>query len=117
MSIFVVFKKTGLLTFKTFTIMDILLQFLNMRKQKQQFIKITDVPCNSLYQSVYYAFEVNMADRALDFTDCLKRTYNSDFLFVGIIDAEYCKRAVLATVPYDDFCHLTCGPGGASGIA
>ena len=117
MSIFVVLKKTGLLTFKTFTIMDILLQYLNIRKQKQQFIKIVDVPCNSVYQSIHYTFGINMDDRALFLVDCLERSNRTNYMFVGIIDAKYCNRAVLATLTYSDFCQLTSGPGEASGIA
>ena len=97
--------------------MDILLQYLNIRKQKQQFIKITEIPCNSVYQSIHYTFRINMDDRALDLIDYLRRTFESDYMLVGIIDAQYCKRAVLATLSYTDFCQLTCGPGEASGIA
>lgn len=97
--------------------MDILLQYLNERKQKQQFIKVTDVPCNSVYQSIHYTFGINMADRALYLIDVLERTHRSDYLFVGIIDAKYCKRVVLSTLSYADFRQLTCGPGEASGIA
>lgn len=97
--------------------MDILLQYLNIRKQKQQFIKITDVPCNSLYQAIHYTFGINMDDRGLDFIGCLEKTYRFNYMFVGVIDAKYCNRAVLATVPYSDFCQVTSGPGEASGIA
>ena len=116
MSIFVVLKKTGLLTSKTFTIMDILLQYLNIRKQKQQFVKIEDVPCNSVYQSIDNAFDVNMNDRALVFVEYLERIYRSNFMLAGIIDAKYCNRSVLTMLSYADFCRLTGGPGEASGI-
>lgn len=115
MSIFVVFKKTGLLTSKTFTIMDILLQYLNIRKQRQQYIKVADVPCNSVYQSIHSVFKVGVHDKAMGFINCLRRTYKSEYMFVGIIDAQYCNRAVLTTLPYADFCRLACGPGEASG--
>ena len=97
--------------------MDILLQYLNIRQQKQQFIKIEDIPCNSVYQSIHHTFGINMDDRALDLIDYLRRTYKSDYMFVGVIDAQYCNRAVLTTLSYADFCQLTCGPGEASGIA
>lgn len=96
--------------------MDILLQYLNERKQKQEFVKITGVPCNSVYQSVHHSFGIYMDDRALDFIDSLKRTYKSDYLFVGILDARYCKRATLATLSYADFYQLTCGLGETSSI-
>lgn len=96
--------------------MDILLQYLNIRKQKQEFIKIMDIPCNSVYQSISQAFEVNMADRALDFIDYMERNYRSNYLLTGIIDAKYCNRKTLAEFSYVDFRQLTCGPGETSGI-
>lgn len=96
--------------------MDILLQYLNIKKQRQEFIKVLDVPCNSTYQSVYQAFGINMADRALDFIGYMERTYNSNYLFVGIIDAQYCNRTARAVFSYVDFRQLTCGPGETSGI-
>lgn len=97
--------------------MDILLQYLNIKKQKQEYIKVIGVPCNSIYQSVYQAFGINMADRGLDFVDYMGQTYNSVFMFVGIIDAQYCNRTTRAVFPYVDFCQLTCGLGGASSNA
>ena len=97
--------------------MDILLQYLNVKKQKQEFIKVLDVPCNSVYQSVHQPFGISMADRALDFVDYMERTYNSNYLLVGIIDAQYCHRATRAIFSYVDFRQLTCGPGETSGIA
>lgn len=97
--------------------MDILLQYLNIRKQKQEFVKITDVPCNSVYQSISQAFEVNMAYRALDFIDYMERNYSSNYLLTGIIDAKYCNRKERAEFSYVDFRQLTCGPGETSGIA
>lgn len=97
--------------------MDILLQYLNIKKQKQEYIKVIDVPCNSIYQSVYQAFGINMADRGLDFTNYMGQAYRSNFMFVGIIDAQYCNRTVRAVFPYVDFCQLTCGLGGASSNA
>lgn len=96
--------------------MDILLQYLNIRKQRQEFIKVIDVPCNSVYQSINQTFNVNMADRALDFRDYMERTYKSNYLLTGIIDAKYCNRKELAEFSYVDFRQLTCGPGETSGI-
>lgn len=87
--------------------MDILLQYLNIRKQKQEYVTVVDVPCNT----VYHALGLEMADRAVSFLDYMQQTYQSAYLFVGIIDAEYCHRASRAVFSYTDFCQLTCGPG------
>ena len=96
--------------------MDILLQYLNIRRQKQEFIKIKDIPCNSVYQSISHTFEVNMADRALDFTDYMERNYSSNYLLTGIIGAKYCCRKCRAEFSYVDFRQLTCGLGETSSI-
>ena len=87
--------------------MDILLQYLNIRKQKQECMKVTDLPCNT----VYHALGLDMADRAVSFVDYMQQTYRSTYLFVGIIDAEYCHRVFRAEFPYTDFCQLTSGLG------
>ena len=87
--------------------MDILFQYLNIRKQKQEYIKVVDVPCNTTCQ----ALDSGMADRAVSFVGYMQHTYQSTYLFVGIIDAEYCNRASRAVFSYADFCQLTSGPG------
>lgn len=87
--------------------MDILLQYLNIKKNKQEYIKVVDLPCNTVYQ----ALELETADRAVSFVDYMQQTYQSTYLFVGIIDAEYCKRTFRAVFSYTDFCQLTSGPG------
>lgn len=87
--------------------MDILLQYLNIRKQKQEYIKVTGIPCHT----VYHALGLDMADRAVSFVDYMQQTYQSTYLFVGIIDAEYCHRVSRAVFSYTDFCQLTSGPG------
>lgn len=87
--------------------MDILFQYLNIRKQKQEYIKVVGIPCNTTYQ----ALDLKMADRAVAFVDYMQQTYLSTYLFVGIIDAEYCNRTSRAVFSYTDFCQLTCGPG------
>lgn len=92
--------------------MDILLQYLNIKKRKQEYIKVLTVPCNTTYQ----ALELEMADKAVSFVNYMQQTYRSTYLFVGIIDAEYCNRTSRAVFSYTDFCQLTCGPGEASGI-
>lgn len=93
--------------------MDILLQYLNVRKQKQEYIKVLGLPCSTVYQ----ALQLKMADRAVSFMDYMQQTYQSTYLFVGIIDAEYCHRASRAVFSYADFCQLTCGLGETSSIA
>lgn len=87
--------------------MDILLQYLNIKKNKQEYVKILGLPCNTTYQ----ALELEMADRAVSFVDYMQQTYQSTYLFVGIIDAQYCKRTSRAVFSYADFCQLTCGLG------
>ena len=92
--------------------MDILLQYLNIRRQKQEYIKVVDIPCNTTYQ----ALGLEIADRAVSFVDYMQPTYRSTYLFVGIIDAEYCNRASREVFSYTDFCQLTRGLGEASSI-
>lgn len=92
--------------------MDILLQYLNIRKHIQEYIKVVNVPCNTVYQ----ALELEMSDRAVSFVDYIQQTYQSTYLFVGIIDAEYCNRTARAVFSYTDFCRLTCGLGETSSI-
>lgn len=96
--------------------MDILLQYLNITKQKQAYIKVVDVPCNTIHQSLNPALEIGMADRALKLVGFMEQCYRANFLFVGIINAQYCNRVALSAFSYVDFCQLTCGPGEASGI-
>ena len=93
--------------------MDILLQYLNIKKNKQEYIKVINLPCSLVCQ----ALELKMADRALLFIDYMQQTYRSTYLFVGIVDAEYCKRTPRAVFSYTDFCQLTCGLGETSSIA
>lgn len=87
--------------------MDILLQYLNIKKRKQEYIKILDIPCNTTYQ----ALELGIAHGAESFIDFMQKMYQSAYLFVGVIDAEYCNRISRATYSYTDFCQLACGPG------
>ena len=88
-------------------IMDILLQYLNIKKQRQEYVKIVDIPCSTVYQ----ALELDIADRAVSFVDYMQQAYRSTYLFVGIIDAEYCNRTSRSVFSYTDFCRLTSGPG------
>lgn len=96
--------------------MDILLQYLNIRSQKQDFVKITDVPCYSIFQSTCPSFNMNVPYQALKLMDTLERLFGSNFMLTGIIDAKYCHRKICVKYSYADFCQLTCGPGEASGI-
>lgn len=92
--------------------MDILFQYLNIKRHKQEFIKVVDVPCSTVYQ----ALGLEMADRGVSFIDYMQQTYQSTYMFVGIIDAEYCNRTARAVFSYTDFCQLTCGLGETSSI-
>lgn len=92
--------------------MDILFQYLNIRKHKQEYIKVVDVPCNT----IYHALKLDTVDRAVSFVDYMQQVYLSTYLFVGIIDAEYCNRTSRAVFSYTDFCRLTCGLGETSSI-
>lgn len=93
--------------------MDILLQFLNIRKQKQAFVKVTELDCNTVYQAINIE---RMDDRAIAFIDHLDHAFNSSFLFVGLIDAQYCNRKTLMELSYSDFCRITRGLGETSSI-
>lgn len=66
--------------------------------------------------TVYQALGLEMSDRAVSFVDYMQQTYRSTYLFVGIIDAEYCNRTARAVFSYTDFCRLTCGLGETSSI-
>lgn len=92
--------------------MDIILQYLNVRKQKQAFVKVTGIDRNTIYQAINHR---RMADKAISFIDHMEDTFNASFILVGIIDAQYCKRKTLMDLSYLDFCRITCGPGETSG--
>ena len=96
--------------------MDILLQYLNIRTQRQDYVKITDVPCYSVFQSIHREFGLNVSYKALNLMDTLERLYGSNFLLTGIIDAKYCNRKPCVEYYYVDFCQLNCGPGEKYGI-
>lgn len=93
--------------------MDILLQYLNIRKQKQSFVKVTDLDCNTIYQAINCA---RMDDRGIALIDYLADAFNSSFLLVGLIDAQYCNRKTITELSYSDFCRITCGLGETSSI-
>ena len=88
--------------------MDILLQFLNIRKQKQSFVKVTDLDCNTIYQAINCA---RVDDLTISSIDYLDDTFNSSFLFVGLVDARYCNRKTIMELSYSDFCRITRGLG------
>ena len=91
--------------------MDILLQFLSVRKQIQVFVKVTGLNCYTIYQAINHK---RMDDQAVAFTDYLNEKYSSSFLFTGMIDAQYCNRKALEELPYSDFRRITSGLGVAS---
>lgn len=93
--------------------MDILLQFLNIREQKQVFVKVTDLACNTVYQALNIE---RLDDRVISFVNYLDDRFNSSFLFVGLIDAQYCKRKTIIELSYSDFRRITCGLGETSSI-
>ena len=97
--------------------MDILLQYLNIRTRRQDFVKITDVPCYSVFQSIHHEFELNISYKALKLTDTLEKLFGSNLMLTGIIDAKYCNRKTCIEYSYVDFCQLIYGPGETSGIA
>lgn len=92
--------------------MDILFQYLNIKKKKQEYAKVLDVPCCTIYG----ALELEMANRAVLFIDYMQRTYQSSYMLVGILDADYCNRTPRAVFSYADFCQLTCGLDEVSSI-
>lgn len=92
--------------------MDILLQYLNIKKRKQEFIKVVDVPCYTIYQ----ALRSDMSGDAVSFADYMQKTYQSTYLFVGIVDAAYCGRTPREVLSHTDFCRLTRGLGEAPSI-
>lgn len=93
--------------------MDILLQYLNVKKNKQAFVAITRVPCSSVQQAIELLF---ITGRAVSLIDYLENRDYSPYLFVGLVDAKYCNRHTIASFSYTDFCQLTCGLGEASSI-
>ena len=93
--------------------MDILLQYLNIRKQKQAFVKVIDLNCNTVYQAINNR---RVDDRAISLIDYLDNTFKSSFLFVGLVDAQYCDRKTITEMSYSDFCRITSGLGETSSI-
>ena len=93
--------------------MDILLQYLNIRKQKQVFVKVTDLDCNTVYQAINIE---RIDDRAITLIDYLDDTFHSSFLFVGLVDAQYCNRKIITELSYSDFRRITRGLGETSSI-
>ena len=90
--------------------MDILLQLQSARKNKTFYVKVLDIPCNTLCR-----FWTNYdSDALIRFLPKVEDAFNDSFYLAGIIDATFCKRKVLYTFPYSDFTGITCGLGGAS---
>lgn len=93
--------------------MDILFQYLDIKKKKQVFVSVTAVPCGSIQQAIEMLF---ITGRAVALIDYLEDRDRHSYFFVGLIDAGHCNRCTIASFSYDDFCRLTCGLGEASSI-
>ena len=91
--------------------MDIILQYLNVRKQKQAFVKVTGIDRNTIYQAINHR---RVDDKAIRLIEHIEDAFNASFILVGILDAQYCKRKTLMELSYSDFCGITCGLGEAS---
>lgn len=92
--------------------MDILLQYLNVNKRKQEFVKVVDVP----FCTVFQVLRSGIADNAVNFVDYMQQAYRSTYFFVGIIDASYSNRITRSVFSYTDFRRLTCGLDEVSSI-
>ena len=88
--------------------MDILLQYLDIKKNVQVFVAITDIPCSTIYQAIK---NYQIVDRGVALVDYLENRDHRAYLSVGFIDARYCNRRTIGSFSYDDFRRLTCGPG------
>ena len=88
--------------------MDILLQYLDIKKNVQVFVTITDIPCVTIYQAIK---NYQIVDRGISLVDYLEDRDHKAYFLVGIIDARYCNRRTIGSFSYDDFCRLTCGLG------
>lgn len=93
--------------------MDILLQLQSARKNKTFYVKVLDIPCNTICR-----FWTNYdSDTLIRFIPKVEDAFNDSFYLAGIIDASFCKRKVLYSFSYSDFIGITCGLGGASSNA
>ena len=88
--------------------MDILLQYLDIKKNVQVFVAITDIPCVTIYQAIRNR---QLVDRGISLVDYLEDRDRRAYFLVGVIDARYCNRRTIGSFSYDDFCRLTCGLG------
>lgn len=88
--------------------MDILLQYLDIKKNVQVFVAVTDIPCSTIYQAIK---NYQIADRGIALVDYLESRDRRAYLSVGFIDARYCNRRTISSFSYDDFCRLTSGLG------
>lgn len=93
--------------------MDILLQLQSARKNRTFYVKVLDLPYNSICR-----FWVDFDPKAtLRFLPKVEEAFNDSFYLAGIIDATFCNRQVLYTYSYSDFIGITCGLGEASSNA
>lgn len=93
--------------------MDILLQLQSARKNKTFYVKVLDIPYNTIC-----LFWTNFdSGIMLRFLPKVEEAFNDSFYLAGIVDATFCKRKVLYVYSYSDFTGITCGLGGASSNA
>lgn len=93
--------------------MDILLQLQSARRNKTFYVKVLDIPCNTICR-FWTKFD---SETVIRFLTKVEEAFNDSFYLAGIIDATFCKRKVLYTYSYSDFTGITCGLGGASSNA
>lgn len=92
--------------------MDILLQLQSTRKFKAVYVKISDIPCNTINR-LLTTFDFESMSR---FISEVEESLDDNFYFAGIVDAFFCKRKVSCTYSYSDFTRITRGLGETSSI-
>lgn len=90
--------------------MDILLQLQSIRKHKSFYVKVLDVP----YNTICCFWSNSKPETLLHFLPKIEDFFNDNYYLTGIIDATFCNRKVLYSFSYSDYTGITCGLGGAS---
>ena len=93
--------------------MDILLQLQSVRRNKSFYVKVLDIP----YNTICRFWSNSTPDTLLHFLPKVEDFFNDRYYLTGIIDATFCKRKVLYSFSYSDYTGITCGLGGASSNA
>lgn len=110
MSIFVVLKKNKNYQPLKHYIMDILLQLQSIRKNKSFYIKVLDIP----YNTICRFWSNSKPDNLLRLLPQVEEAFCDRYYLTGILDATFSNRKVLYTFSYSDYTGITCGLGGAS---